>query len=134
MSRLRLSRRNKLAIALILKLAFACCLWPRWLHAVRATGGNYDMTKTLIGGSGVPQVTSLNYSAAYSVGEDVAGIHSSGSGYDLVSGYFSGYASGASGAFRLLSVTVGTNPIMQNGLQVGVPLNAPLQLTFSSQV
>jgi hypothetical protein len=128
MSKLRSSRRNKLALILV--------LWPAWLHAVDATGGNYDMTKTLIGGSGVAQVTSNDgtYSAAYCLGEDVAGIDSSGSGYDLISGYFSGYASGFSGTFQFLGATVGTTQVLQNGFQVGVPLNASIQLAFSSQV
>jgi len=44
MNKLRLSRRNKLAFILV--------LWPAWLHAVYSKGGNYELTKTLIGASG----------------------------------------------------------------------------------
>jgi hypothetical protein len=92
------------------------------------------MTKSLIGASGVSQATSADYSAAYSVGEDIAGTESDVGNYDLVSGYFSGYASGNTGTFTLLSATVGTNQILQNGFQVGVPLNATVQLNFSNQL
>ena len=90
------------------------------------------LTKTLLGGSGVSQVTSADYAMAYSLGEDVAGSHSIGGGYDLTSGYFSGYASGFSGTFALQGVTAGTTHIMEGGIQVGVPLNAAIQVAFSS--
>jgi len=112
----------------------ALLVWPTWLYAIDASGGNYDMTKCLIGASGINQVTSADYSAAYSVGEDVAGTESSAGNYDFVSGYFSGYASGYTGTFTLLSATVGTNRILQDGLQVGVPLNATVQLVFSNSL
>src|SRR5690349_6730057 len=111
----RSSRRNSLALFLV--------LCPAWLYAVEATGGTYDMTKTLVGESGVGLVTNPNFSASYSLGEDVAGTHSTGSGYDFVSGYYSGYASGFSGTFSLLGYAVGTNFITRDGLQVGVPRN-----------
>jgi hypothetical protein len=109
-------------------------LWPSWLYAIEASGGVYDLTKCLIGASGVGQATSSDYSVAYSVGEDVAGTESQSSDYDLVSGYFSGYASGFSGTFNLVSATVGTTRILQDGFQVGVPLNATVQLVFSSPI
>lgn len=90
------------------------------------------MTKCLIGASGVDQAASADYSAAFSVGEDLAGTDSKSSDYDVVSGYFSGYASGFAGTFNLLSATVGTSRILQDGVQVGVPLNATAQLVFST--
>ena len=126
MSKLRSSRRNKLALVFV--------LWPAWLHAVAATGGDDTLTKNLIGTSGVNQVASPDYSSAYSAGEDAAGTESRSADYDFVSGYFSGYASGYAGTFDLLSATVGTTHILQDGFQVGVPVNASIQLLFSSPV
>jgi hypothetical protein len=127
MSKLRSSRRNSLALILL--------LWPAWLHAAAASGGNDNLTKALLGGAaGVSQVTVADYSAAYSAGEDVAGTESKSADYDFVSGYMSGYASGFTGTFNLLGATVGPNRILQDGFQVGVPLNATVQLVFSNQV
>ena len=102
------------------------------LHAEPATGGNDDLTKALHGESGVNQAVSNDYSAAYALGEDAAGNESTSTHFDLVSGYFSGFASGFTGNFALLSATVGPNKIMQGAFQVGVPLNASVQLNFSN--
>ncbi len=107
-------------------------LCPLRLYAVEATGGNYDLTKTLTGASGVNQAGSANYSAAYALGEDAAAAELQSAHYDLVSGYFSGYASGSSGNFSLLGATVGPTKILQGGFQVGVPLSATAQLVFSN--
>src|SRR4029077_9404750 len=106
MNKSRLSRRSNWAFALL--------LWPAWLHAIASSGGTYNLTKCLIGSSGVNQVTSTDYRASYCLGEDVAGTHSLSTDYDFVSGYFSGYASGFVGTFNLLGVTVGTTRILQN--------------------
>jgi len=97
-----------------------------------AKGGEYDLTKCLIGASGVSHVTSGEYSAAYALGEDVAGAASHDSEYDLLTGYFSGYASGSLGNFSLIRATIGTSKIIQDGYQVGVPLTASVQLVFTS--
>jgi hypothetical protein len=105
---------------------------PAWLHAVSATGGDYSMTKCLVGESGVNQATSADYGTPYALGEDAAGMDLQSPDYDLVTGYFSGYPSGSVGPFSLLSATVGINKILQDGFQVGVPLNATVQLDFSS--
>src|ERR1035437_5644880 len=118
--------RNSLTLGLLLS--------PGWLYAVATTGRDYDMTKCLIGASGVQQVTVNDNSAAYSVGEDVAGTESLVADYDFASGYFSGYASGRVGTFNLSNTTVGTSKILQDGFQVGVPLNAAVQLAFSNQL
>ena len=102
------------------------------LHAEPASGGNDALTKALHGESGVNQAASADYSAAYALGEDAAGTESKSTNYDLTSGYFSGFASGYTGNFNLVSATVGTSKIMQGGFQVGVPLNATIQLVFSN--
>jgi len=117
-------RRNSLFLALL--------LLPCRLHAVAASGGSYSLTKCLVGESGINQVGSTDYGTPYGLGEDGAGMELSSLNYDLVTGYFSGYPSGAVGPFSLLGATIGTTKILQDGLQVGVPLNAVVQLTFSS--
>src|SRR5258708_7376320 len=103
-------------------------LWPGRLHGIAASGGEYALSKCLIGASGVNQATSPDYSAAYALGEDAAGTESQDFEYDLVTGYFSGYASGHVGYFSLLNATVGPNKILQDGFQVGVPRNATIAL------
>ena len=102
------------------------------LLAEPASGGHDALTKALHGESGVNQAASADYNAAYALGEDVAGTESRSTNYDLTGGYFSGFASGFTGNFTLLSATVGTSKIMQSGFQVGVPLNATVQLVFSN--
>ena len=90
------------------------------------------LTKALHGESGVNQAASADYSAAYALGEDIAGTESRSTNYDFASGYFSGFASGYTGNFSLVSATVGASKIMQGGFQVGVPLSATVQLVFSN--
>jgi hypothetical protein len=107
-------------------------LAPLRLLAEPASGGNDNLTKALHGESGVNEAASADYSAAYALGEDVAGTESRSTNYDFSSGYFSGFASGYTGNFSLLNATVGQTKIMQSGFQVGVPLNATVQLVFSN--
>jgi hypothetical protein len=113
----------------VLALLLSC---PFRLWAEPATGGNDELSKTLHGESGVNQAASAEYSAAYAIGEDAAGTESVSADYDLTGGYFSGFASGYTGHFTLVSATVGTSKIMQGGFQIGVPLSATVQLVFSN--
>lgn len=119
---------------LFLSSIFLLVSWAGRSQAIPASGGEYDLTKCLIGEPGVNQATTPDYSAAYALGEDVAGTESQDYEYDLVTGYFSGYASGNIGTFSLLNTTIGPTKIFQDGYQVGVPLNATVQLAFSSQL
>jgi hypothetical protein len=112
-------------------LALSLC-GPLRLWAEPAAGGNDVLSKALHGESGVNQAASTNYSAAYAIGEDAAGTESVSAHYDLTGGYFSGFASGYTGHFTLVSATVGASKIMQGGFQVGVPLSATIQLVFSN--
>lgn len=100
-----------------------------------AGGGNYDLTKVLIGASGVTEVTASSYTIAYALGEDAAGTESQGGGYDLISGYFGSLVGIGNGqGLQLLNVTVSSATLIQNGIPIGVPLNASLQLNFSDQL
>jgi len=99
-----------------------------------ARGGEYDLTKALIGASGVNEAVSADYSAAYALGEDAAGIESQSPDYDFMSGYFSAFASGCIGNFSLVSAVVGPSKILQDGTQVGVPLGATIELVFSGSL
>ena len=107
-------------------------LCPLRLWAEPASGGTDELSKALHGESGVNQAASADYSAAYAIGEDAAGTESVSTDYDLMGGYFSGFASGYTGHFALVSATVGTSKIVQGGFQIGVPLNATIQLVFSN--
>src|ERR1017187_5892574 len=107
---------NKILQSSVFALLLLC---PLRLWAEPATGGNDDLSKALHGESGVNQAASADYSAAYALGEDVAGTESRSTNYDLTGGYFSGFASGYTGNFSLVSATVGQSKIMQGGFQVG---------------
>lgn len=120
---------NRILLSSGLLLLLLC---PFRLRAESGTGGNDDLTKSLHGESGVNQAVSAHFSAAYALGEDVAGTESTNAHFDLVSGYFSGFASGFTGNFALVGAIVGPNKIIQGGFQVGVPLNASIQLNFSN--
>ena len=113
----------------LLALLLSC---PFRLWAEPASGGNDELSKALHGESGVNQAASAEYSAAYAIGEDAAGTELVSADYDLTGGYFSGFASGYTGHFTLVSATVGAGKIMQGGFQIGVPLNATVQLVFSN--
>jgi len=124
--------RERVPVGWVRAICLCLLFWPSWLLAEAASGGDYTLTKALVGASGVSQSTSADFNAAYAVGEDAAGTESRSADYDLVSGYFSGYASGFTGNFGLVNATVGPTKILQDGVQVGVPLNATIQLNFSS--
>jgi len=105
--------------------------WP-----IDMMGGNYEMTKDLVGAAspdGVPTMNSTDFSMASAAGEPLAGDAISEATYALASGYFGGRF-GNSQTFQLVSSQVGqtgTRTFYQNHLQVGVPVNAPVQLVFS---
>src|ERR1700687_80164 len=109
-------------------------LLPSITFAVEGIGKTFDLTKTLIGETGYSQFASPDFWVADALGEDVAGTLSNSAHFQMMSGYFSAFASGSTGQFALLNATVGTSKILQNGLQVGVPLTASVQLDFSAQV
>ena len=117
---------------LLSSLTFVALCSPSPVAAVAASGGNYALTKALVGASGVNSATSADYSAAYAVGEDISGTDSHDTEYDLLTGYLSSYPSGYVGPFSLVHATIGTTHILQDGLQVGVPVNATITLDFSS--
>src|ERR1019366_10081249 len=70
---------------------------------------------------------------AFAWGESAAGNVIGEPTYEIVSGYHGGRF-GNSSAFSLLSSKVGRTGVksfFQNHVQVGVPFDAPVQLTFS---
>jgi len=106
--------------------------WP-----VEMTGGIYDLTKDLSGASGpaASTINSTDFSMASAFGEESAGGTLSEATFSLTSGYFGGRF-GNSQNFQLLASQVGktgTRTFHQNGLQIGVPVDAPVQLAFSDQ-
>ena len=92
------------------------------------------MTKDVVGVSG-STMTNANYSLAFAFGEPVAGDTSSQATYLLVSGYFGGQFGNAQN-FTVLSSLVGqpgTKMFFQDQLQVGVPYDAPVQISFTDE-
>src|ERR1700733_11082515 len=87
------------------------------------TGGNYVITKDLLGAagpSGGPTTDNTNYSLAFAWGEPVSGnVTSEPTGYSNISGYFGG-GFGNGQTFQILSSQVGTagaKTFFQEGLQ-----------------
>jgi hypothetical protein len=102
-------------------------------HAVDMQGGIYEMTKDAVGVSGSPYMSSVDYSLAFAIGEPIAGDTSSQATYLIVSGYFGGQFGNAQN-FTVLSSLVGqpgTKTFFQDQLQVGVPYDAPVQISFT---
>ena len=103
--------------------------WAQW-----ETGGDFVLMKDLWGGSGGPGLTSASYSMNLSMGEPAAGFSLSNSTSAVMSGYYAGFFGGG-GALSILSYTVGGSPtFFQNGLQIGVTSQAPIQINFSDQL
>ena len=111
---------------------------PAWVWPIAMTsqGGDYVMTKDLLGASGpegLPTANSADYAVAFAWGESAAGNVIGEPTYEIVSGYHGGRF-GNSSAFSLLSSKVGRTGVksfFQNHVQVGVPFDAPVELKFS---
>src|ERR1041385_5924018 len=111
-----------------------------WAAAGRAdqmSGVDYEIIKDQLGSSGEVGLASADYSLAFAWGEPVSGnFLSEPSTYSVISGYFGG-GFGNGQTFQLLSSVVGATGVkvfFQDHLQVGVPLDAPVLLTFSDQL
>ncbi|OGR89665.1 MAG: hypothetical protein A2992_02350 [Elusimicrobia bacterium RIFCSPLOWO2_01_FULL_59_12] len=96
-------------------------------------GGNYTLVKSHWGGSGAVRPGSGSAALSGSAGEPVAGNHLGNASHDLISGYFSGHL-GAGPGLHVLRTQVGNTSFYQDGVQVGVPLQATVQVVFSDQL
>jgi len=103
------------------------------------SGGDFILTKDLLGAVGpsvTPTADSADYSLAFAWGEPVSGNTISEPTYNVMSGYFGGgFGNGLT--FKVLSSVVGAPGVKtfyQDGLQVGLPFNAPITITFSDQL
>src|SRR5690349_16348662 len=111
------------------------------LCAASMNGGTFLITKDLSGATGPnvngSAITSTDYVLVFAWGEPVAGNAASDqASFTLLSGYFGGRF-GNSQTFQLSSSrigTPGTKTFFQDRLQVGLPFDAPLQLTFADQI
>lgn len=103
------------------------------------TGGNYLLAKDVTGAAGPDGASTMNsadFSMAAAAGESIAGHVTANPDDQIISGYFGGRF-GNSQTFQLLSSQVGqpgARTFFQNGLQVGVPFDAPVRLAFSDQL
>lgn len=120
---------NKIALLLM-----AACPGLAWGAA--SQGVTLNITKSLSCVPGQANATSPSYSLGSAVGEPIGGHVESSTDYVLISGYYGGRF-GAGQTFQMLSSQVGATgnkTFFQDGLQVGVPLNAPITLNFSDQL
>src|SRR6266700_3797320 len=99
-------------------------------------GGNFTITKNLPASTGTSLMSSADYALAMAWGEPVSGNILVQTTYTIVSGYFGGGFGNGPG-FTIVSSKIGTpeTPLFfQDGVQVGLPFNAPVQIVFSDQV
>jgi hypothetical protein len=101
-----------------------------------AAGGDYVMTKNLPGATGTPTLLSADYSLAFGWGEHAAGNSATDGVYELISGYYGGRF-GNWQTFKVIRHHIGApdaKTYFQDGIQVGVPFDAPIQIEFSDQL
>ncbi len=106
-------------------------LSPAW--AGISQGGPYLLSKMFMGGSGAVFLQRDALTLSGSAGEVASGHRSGNSRHELTSGYLGGYL-GRGPGLRVLRTQVGTPSFYQDGIQVGVPLNATLEVVFSDQL
>lgn len=125
----------KILRRLFLPVSLAITLRAPGLYANAANGGDFQITKSLMGASGPlgqPTLVGGNHLLSFAWGEESAAAISANADHLIASGYFGGrFGSGL--AFRLLSARIGhgAKTFYQDGLQVGVPLDASVELIFS---
>ena len=105
-------------------------------RADSSSGGSFVLTKDLWGASGTPVLASADYSLGMAWGEPVSGDVITQSTYTIVSGYYGGgFGNGLT--FTVVSSRVGApgqTTYLQDGVPVGLPYSAPVQIVFSDQV
>ncbi len=106
------------------------------LHADEMTGGQFILTKDLLGASGSASIASADFEMRFSMEEPASGEVSTAAPYDFMSGYQAA-SFGAGVALSVLSMHIGQPEqptFFQDGIQVGVALDAPLTIRFSDQL
>jgi Bacterial Ig-like domain len=108
------------------------------LAQMTSSDGVYTMTKDLPGPTGANLVVSLDGSLemGFSFGEQLAAPGRTVGIWTLFPGYYSGGNSGAGTNLLVLNVLVapGVRTYTQDALQVGVPVNAVVTVSFSDQI
>jgi hypothetical protein len=104
---------------------------PGW--AALAQSDSYVLTKNAWGLSGHPHLEGGGWSIALGAGEALSAGAPINAAYAIHSGYYGGFL-GSAGSLRLLQAKIGTRAFFQDGLQVGVPLDAPIELEFSDRL
>src|SRR6185312_4401463 len=132
MSNLKRLFRNKTAVWGALAALSFCA--PGWSFQAQSPDGLIVLTKDLQGASGGVGLSGGPYTLSFSLGEPAAGYTITTSSIELDSGYWGGRF-GAGQTLSMISVQVGSGkPLYEYGLQVGVPLQASVQITFSDEV
>ncbi len=133
MKNLKQLLRNRFAVlisALVLGHA------PAWAGFAQDSGGNFIITKDLPQVTGTPYPVGGIYSAAFGWGEQISGFTiTDGITYELISGYYGGrFGNSSSLQIVRTEVAPGARAFFQDGVQVGVPLQATVQIDFSDQL
>lgn len=122
-----LSLNRAIALSLCVGLGAA----PAWCG--RSQGGLFEISKMWVGGSGATGLRNATSTLIGSLGEPLAGHRIGNRVYDLTSGYLAGYL-GRGPGLRILRTQVGPTSFYQDGIQVGVPLDATVEVVFSDQL
>ncbi len=126
MKSLKRSLLNSLVVVLVSAAAWAG----------EMNGGNFTITKDLPGATGTSLMSSADYGLAMAWGEPASGDVLVQPTYSIISGYFGGgFGNGLT--FTVVSSQIGapgTPLFFQDGVQVGLPYNAPVQVVLSDQV
>jgi hypothetical protein len=126
MKKLKRWCRNNLS-ALSIALSVCAVAWSQSSSA----DGQLTLSKNIFGATGGVGLQGANFSTNFCWGEPAAGQQLSFAGGTLNSGYYGGRF-GAGQSFTVLSSSmIGSPAYFQNGLQIGVTVNAVARITFS---
>jgi hypothetical protein len=125
---------KNLRLLLLINLFLALPTLPS--QAESMSGGDYFLTKDLLGTSGSTAMGSSEYSIAFAWGESAAGNTHQEPTYLIISGYYGGRF-GNGQTFAMRSARIGAaedKPFYQDNLRVGVAFDAPIEVIFSDQL
>ncbi len=105
-----------------------------WLSLPVQAASTFELAKHLVGGAGGVLLNGGPFTMSFSWGEAAASQMMSFSTTSVDSGYYGGRF-GAGQSFNVLGINVGGSPAyFQNGLQIGVTVQATVEFRFSDQL
>lgn len=121
---------RRISVFLPVIYGFASTASVSW--AGLAQGGAYILTKDLWGASGSPYLRGGLYTLGYAFGEHMAGFTTENPNLHVGSGYYAGRL-GNGERFRVVRTHVGSGGIVVDGIPVGIPLEAEIEIELSDQ-